>query len=84
MRIASIVLCAVTAFECVADDEPLPLVPRPRSIVRTGGVYAPGIRSVDDLTVERSHDAAIPREGYRLSVTSNGVKCVSSDAAGEF
>ena len=84
MRIACIVLCAVTAFECVADEEPLPLVPRPRSIVRTGGVYAPAIRSVDALTVERSHDAAIPREGYRLSVTSNGVKCVSSDAAGEF
>ncbi len=44
------------------------------------GIAAPG--TVDALTITR--DAALPREGYTLAVTADGVALAAADAAGAF
>jgi N-acetyl-beta-hexosaminidase len=54
----------------------LAVVPKPAQMRRLGGVYRG-----DKVIVER--DSSIPEEGYRLSVAADGVKIVSSGAAGE-
>ena len=84
IRICLLAIHAAASLASYAAQPPLPLVPRPRSVVRTEGVYAPGVSSVDGLAVERLSDPSIPPEGYRLSVTSNGVRVASSGEAGEF
>ena len=84
IRICLLAIHAAASLASCAAQPPLPLVPRPRSVVRTEGVYAPGVSSVDGLAVERLSDPSIPPEGYRLSVTSNGVRVASSGEAGEF
>ena len=84
IRICLLAIHAAASLASYAAQPPLPLVPRPRSVVRTEGVYAPGVSSVDGLAVERLSDPSIPSEGYRLSVTSNGVRVASSGEAGEF
>ena len=83
-RISIFSILAAAAMVSPAVQQPLPLVPRPRSVVSTEGVYAPGVQSVENLSVARLSDPSIPPEGYRLSVTSNGVKVASSDDAGAF
>ena len=69
-------LCAGAAFSHT-------LVPAPTSCTDGAGWFLAGTRpQADWLKVTR--DAAVPREGYRLTVASNGVTVVCSDAAGEF
>lgn len=55
----------------------LVLVPQPQKVVKRGGV-------TDRVAVSQKTDPTIPPEGYRLSVTSNGVTIACSDAAGAF
>ena len=54
------------------------LVPMPREIEMLSGVCRA------DAPVEIRHDASIPAEGYRLSISPGAIKIASSDAAGEF
>ena len=84
IRVCLLAIHTAAFWVSFAAQPPLPLVPRPRSVVRTEGVYAPGVSSVDALSVARSSDPSILPEGYRLSVTSNGVRVASSDDAGAF
>jgi len=58
------------------------LVPQPRAVRETGGVFAP-TASVEKI-VRFERDSAVPAEGYRLSVTASGVRIVSADEAGAF
>lgn len=55
------------------------LIPQPVSMTTGTGSLA-----VKNAKVEYATDAKIPKEGYRLSVTTAGVKVTSSDAAGRF
>ena len=55
----------------------LALVPQPRKAVERGGL-------TDRIVVAQKTDLAISSEGYRLTVTANGMTIFSSDAAGAF
>ena len=62
----------------------LPLVPWPQEVSKTGGG-----RPVSDGEIARAvascePDAAIPAEGYRLSVDDSGIRVASSSPAGAF
>lgn len=56
----------------------LSLVPQPVQVVEKSG-FAP-----KNAVVRHTVDAAVPAEGYRLSVTGDGIVIASSDAAGRF
>ncbi|MBQ1345712.1 MAG: beta-N-acetylhexosaminidase [Kiritimatiellae bacterium] len=58
------------------------LVPAPRKLVKGEGALA--VRADICATARFATDASIPREGYRLSVTKDGVTVASSDDAGRF
>ena len=80
--IASIAVLA-SAFVCTAAEprsavSAPALVPMPREVKLTGGT----ISCSSAPKVERV--AGLPKEGYELSVTSNGVMIRASDDAGEF
>lgn len=62
----------------IAAEERAALVPLPRKVAWGDG-EAPA-----DARVVRSLDPAIPEEGYRLSVTPDGVKAFASTDAGFF
>lgn len=64
----------------VSPPTELPLVPMPKSVRVTGGVFTGDVRTA----VREIKDASIPAEGYRLSVTTGGIVVHASDAAGFF
>jgi len=55
----------------------LALVPQPRQVRETGGILTVA-------TVCETRDKALPAEGYRLTVSSNGVAIAAADDAGAF
>ena len=72
---------AATAMGTMASVNVIPL---PNKVVeREGSLVAQDQKALGALTVFET-DAAIPAEGYRLTVSDDGVKIVSSDAAGRF
>ena len=77
------VLTATALASMAAGGAPV-VVPAPRSLVPGEGVYSVPEGSDMVRVVSFSRDAAIPREGYRLRVSSNGVSVISSDDAGAF
>ena len=81
MTMAMIGAAAVTAAAAVN------VIPQPRKVVEKGGACfiagKTGNAKVTDR-IEYATDASIPKEGYRLCVTKDGIKVVSSDAAGRF
>ena len=81
--ILAFIVIAAGAFSAEGKT-PLPLVPRPRSVVCTGGMYDSGVSLSEVLSVKSTVDAGIPPEGYRLSVDSNGVRIASSSSSGDF
>ena len=60
------------------------VVPAPSSMLRTGGFLALQAKEPAMADVRRRTDAAIPSEGYRLTVSADGIEVVSSDEAGAF
>ena len=80
--IASIAVLA-SAFVCTAAEprsavSAPALVPMPREVKLTGGTISCSSAPKVELV------AGLPKEGYELSVTSNGVMIRASDDAGEF
>ena len=69
--------CASLAFA----DAPQ-LIPAPRKLAIGEGVFVCNGDAAAQAKFET--DAAIPKEGYRLSVTKDGIKVASSDEAGRF
>ena len=69
---AAVAACAGGAFAAVA------VVPRPTSVKETGGWCE------NSAPVVYKTDAALPPEGYRLSVTASGITVTSADEAGRF
>ncbi len=63
------------------DSPPLALVPAPQRLERKVGEF----RSVsENPPIMESRDPSLPPEGYRLSVTPEGISVKSADAAGAF
>lgn len=61
------------------------LLPLPREVVENKGFFkCKGSLSALIAEVKFEKDSKIPKEGYSLTVASNGVKVVSSDDAGKF
>ena len=75
------IVAAAFAFVAVSAGA-LNLVPQPVSVKETGGElkFEGEIAKLAAYSV----DSSIPKEGYRLSVTKDGVKVSSSDEAGRF
>ena len=71
--------------KALADEAfPLPaLVPAPRKVRKTGGVFFAPSAYVERGWIAFSRDASLPPEGYRLSVTPRGVSVAASDERGE-
>jgi len=59
------------------------LVPAPRSFAADEGFLAPGTNALAAY-VRFARDAALPAEGYRLTVTPTGAAVTSADDAGAF
>ena len=77
-RFAMVAVVGFSAAVGVADcGSDVAVIPAPRTM--TVGC---GFCTNDDVRVET--DASVPPEGYRLSVRQDGVRIVSSDAAGRF
>ena len=61
------------------------LVPAPVSLETSGGLYRAKATEVTETVVtKRTVDAALPKEGYRLTVGEDGIAVASSDDAGFF
>ena len=60
------------------------LVPMPRKVVEKDGVYSVKAEKVEASLASFATDAALPPEGYALSVTADGISVKSADKAGAF
>ena len=71
MRKAYLTIVLAAAFAAQAEID---VVPYPSAVVEKAGVFkCPAGKNLQKV-VRFSKDASIPREGYRLSVTANGIK----------
>ena len=81
MRKAYLTIVLAAAFAAQAEID---VVPYPSAVVEKAGVFkCPAGKNLQKV-VRFSKDASIPREGYRLSVTANGIKVAASAKAGAF
>lgn len=62
----------------------LSLVPAPRSCVFAGGDYVAECMQAADSNIQYAADAAIPPEGYRIAISTNGISVASADPSGAF
>jgi len=60
---------------------PVKLVPAPQRLVRKEGMFR---SATANPPIAESRDASLPPEGYRLSVTPDGISVKSADDAGAF
>ena len=76
----------VAAFGAVlAAEAAINVIPMPRTVVEKKGAFVlGGTNLISRIPVTVAKDAAIPSEGYRLTVDAKGAHITSSDAAGEF
>ena len=74
----------VTMIGSFALMSALTVIPYPQHVVTAKGAFALPMDRVEKSDVSWRRDASIPAEGYRLSVTPNGVTAGSSDDAGAF
>ena len=82
-QVKSVVLLgAFVAAQTVSAS--LTVIPYPQHVTEKEGVFALRTAKVAKTDVTWKTDAAIPSEGYRLSVTPTGVTAWSSDDAGAF
>ena len=77
------ILCFLACAPAFALGDAV-LVPAPRKCVFSPGRYDLPSGVIEKSRISFSEDAAIPKEGYRLSVTAKGVSVTSSDDAGAF
>ena len=72
---------AVAFAMCAAAE--LTLIPAPREVKESGGFFVSGSAG-DSVPVRSETDASLPKEGYRLSVASDGISVKAADEAGIF
>ena len=75
-------LMIVAALAAASASAALQIVPAPRKAVEGEGSFV--CNGDVAAQVKFESDAAIPKEGYRLSVAKDGVKVAASDDAGRF
>lgn len=81
MKKIGVVLAAAACAAVLESNAEVHVVPMPQKVVETGGsfVYSGTIKNLKVV-----EDPSIPEEGYRLSVTPEGVKIAASGEAGKF
>lgn len=83
MRLA--LLTAPLAFCCVLTAAETPaLVPAPRKMKTNDGVFVLKAKTLDRTHYTFTADAALPLEGYRLTVTEKGIAVRAAGEAGRF
>ncbi|MDR1408974.1 MAG: beta-N-acetylhexosaminidase [Oscillospiraceae bacterium] len=60
----------------------LPILPCPNKVRYTGGTITPAAINPEAAPV--TVDSALPKEGYRLTISQSGAEISAADAAGEF
>lgn len=76
------IVCAAASCGALAAVAGHSLVPYPAKLVEKDGVYVTDDSWEGEVAV--STDASIPSEGYRISVSPDGISIVSSGDAGRF
>lgn len=85
MRVMRKIMMAVLVAAVASAGMSSPvLVPAPRKSVEGEGVYSVAAENVNASIATFATDAALPAEGYALSVSADGIKVKSADAAGAF
>ena len=74
----------VTAVLAVACSAAPVLIPAPQKVVVGKGSHSVVAEKVDAALAAFERDATIPAEGYALSISTNGIRVKSADAAGAF
>ena len=75
-------LFGLTSFAAPNTRRHITVVPHPRQMTEMGGFFH--AKEVSPALFQATRDATLPAEGYRLTVSSNGVAVVAADEAGEF
>ncbi len=79
-----LVLAIALGVAALAANAEIDVVPRPAEVVEREGVFAvPAGKQAADA-VKYATDASIPKEGYRLVVTKDGISVAAGDEAGKF
>lgn len=71
------ILFAVMTAACMAMHDAAVVVPAPKALRLSGDVYS-------GTNMVYATDASLPAEGYRLSISSDGIHIASSTSAGRF
>lgn len=84
MMVKAIALAASAA--AISASAAVNVVPAPADAMETGGEFIVSNATAEALAgiTAFTEDASVPDEGYRLSVTSNGIAVAASGAAGRF
>ena len=79
----AVLVAIVTSFPLRADGA-VSLIPAPQKMMRLGGCFTlPAGGKAEEIAV-RNVDRSLPREGYRLRISADGIEISASDADGEF
>lgn len=78
MKINMMFLMAAVAAASVSGAPNYALVPKPESVVWSGGEVS--LKSQNDIKWKR--DGSLPKEGYRLKISSAGTEAAYADTAG--
>ena len=80
LALVTVAASAVSVAQAVTGD----LIPKPGKMVLRDGAYLLKAKEVTGECLKVGRDAAMPKEGYRLTVTENGISAASADDAGAF
>ena len=80
LALATVAMSAVSVVRAAMPD----LLPKPGKIVQREGAYLLKAKDVTGECLRVGRDAALPKEGYRLTVTEKGISAISADDAGAF
>ena len=81
-QLAPSLALAAIAFATAAHAE-ISIIPAPREIRQCDGCFE-SAKGFDAVPASLARDTSLPKEGYALSVTPEGISIRSADAAGEF
>ena len=81
-QLAPSLALAAFAFATAAHAE-ISIIPAPREIRQCDGCFE-SAKGFDAVPASLARDTSLPKEGYALSVTPEGISIRSADAAGEF
>ena len=83
MKIKLVMMGVVCCLVVACSAAPV-LIPAPQKVVVGKGSHSVVAEKVDAALAAFERDATIPAEGYALSISTNGIRVKSADAAGAF